>query len=294
VIRYFPTTNGGRDLDLRVTEGPPDQGSLPKMKEKCTRLTTETAKALEEGSRFRAYKFPYTPPSLRYEIVDTIDYFDAVPPDPKKKGRSDYHAILKRAGARDYVNDKGVKEIWIWGYHSKTIAPWESNMSSPHGVDISNSDRDRTDLPIFKRTYTVYHYNYHRATEEAVHNHLHQIECLIRDSHPALAKLFEGTPGNWRCGNCHFPPNGVKDYDYHNPRFVDSDIEDWKPEGFGVKKRLNRDTWNDKELNYYVYWMRSLPGERNGLTYKGRALTNWWHLVGDFDEAQQKSISLVK
>lgn len=294
VIRYFPVTHGGQELDLRVTEGPSDQSSLRAMKEKCARMTKETLKALEEGSRFRAYKIPYTPPSLRYEITDTIDYFDSVPPDTNKRGRGNYHAILQRANARDYVERRGVKEIWIWGYHSKISEPWESNLSSPHGMDISNSDRDRGDLPIFSKTYTVYHYNYHRATEEAVHNHLHQIECLIRAAHPTLARLFEGERDQWRCGNCHFPPNGVKDYDYHNSRFVESDIEDWRPEGFGVKKPLNRDTWNNRELLYYIYWMRSLPGARNGLTYQRKPLMNWWHWVGDFDDAQLRSLSLVE
>jgi hypothetical protein len=294
VIRYFPTTNRGRDLDLKVTEGPAAEGLLAKMKEKCTRMTTETARALEEGSRFRAYRHPYAPPSLRYEIVETIDVLEAVPHDARKKGYSDYHAILKRAKAKEYVEKRGVKEVWIWGYHSKTLAPWESNMSSPSGLDISNSDRDTRDLPIYNHTYTVYHYNYHRATEEAVHNHLHQIECLIRHADAGLARTFEGTKDRWRCGNCHFPPNAVKDYDYHNPRTVESDIEDWKPEGFGVKKRLNRDTWGDKELNWYVYWMRSIPGESNGLTYKKKPLTNWWHLVGDFDTAVKKRKGLAE
>jgi len=285
VIRYFPTTNHGRDLDLRVTEGPADQGSLEKIKEKCTKMTEQTARALEEGSRFRAYKFVYAPPSLRYEIVDTIDCLEYVPADSNKKGYSDYHAILKRAKLKECLEKRGVKEVWIWGYHSKALAPWESNMSSPHGVDISNSDRDLNDLPVFDRTYTVYHYNYHRATEEAVHNHLHQIECLIRNSNPTVARIFEGEKDNWRCGDCHFPPNGIKDYDYHNARFVESDIEDWKPEGFGAKKRLNRDTWGNKELSWYIYWMQSIPGEGNRLTYRGKPLTNWWRLVGDFDEA---------
>ncbi len=73
-----------------------------------------------------------------------------------------------------------------------------------------------------------------------------------------------------------------------------SDIEDWRPEGFGTRKRLSCRTWDDRELGYYVYWMRSLPGERSGLTYRKRPLTNWWHLVGDFDAARRKSISLVE
>ena len=32
---------------------------------------------------------------------------------------------------------------------------WEPNMASPFG-DVSNSDRDPGDLPVLKKTYTVY------------------------------------------------------------------------------------------------------------------------------------------
>ena len=50
-------------------------------------------------------------------------------------------------------------------------------------------------------------------------------------------------------------PNGRHDYDWGNKEFVDSDIEDWKPEGFGEKKPLNCDKWDGDSLKWFVYWM---------------------------------------
>ena len=40
---------------------------------------------LEEGSRFRAYKNSAAAPSLRYVVIDTIDYLESMPKDVKKK-----------------------------------------------------------------------------------------------------------------------------------------------------------------------------------------------------------------
>jgi hypothetical protein len=149
-------------------------------------------------------------------------------------------------------------------------------------------------LPILGSSYTVYHYNYQRQTNEAVHDHIHQIEAIMRHHGGELWKRFEGTPGNWRCGNCHFPPNGRHDYDWANKEYVMSDIEDWKPEGRGEMKRLNCDRWGGDDLRWYVYWMQSIPGARNGLRFQGKPLTNWWVFFGDYDGAMAEGVGLFE
>jgi len=201
--------------------------------------------------------------------------------------------VIARIKISDWVEKKGVGEVWIWGYHSKQIAPVESNMASVHG-NISNSHRDPLDLPILSKTYTVYHYNYERNAAMAVHNHLHQIEAVMRHHGGELWPIFEGKPGAWRCGNCHFPVNGTKDYDYANKTFVESDIEDWRPEGFGTKQRINCDKWNGDDMKWYVYWMQSIPGAENGLTYQQKKLSNWWEFTGDYDQAVRRKSKLTE
>ena len=155
--------------------------------------------------------------------------------------------------------------------------------------DISNSDRDPHDLPMFDRTYTVYHYNYQRGPSEAVEDHMHQIEAVLRHLDPDLFwNKFVGRPGEGRCGWAHYPPNGVRDYDWRNPAYVWTDIEDWRPDGGGQKIRINCDRWGGDSLRWFVYWMQNLPGAGNGLTYRGRPLTNWWRFIGDFDAALEQ------
>jgi hypothetical protein len=290
VINYFPLTADKTKTDIAVTSnvGAP----VKEIEAKCKKQTQEVVEALEEGSRFRPYSNEKAKPSLKYTVVDTITYYEAVPRHSKKKNYTDYNAVMDRVKIREWVEEKGVREVWIWGYHSKEIAPVESNMASVHG-NVSNSHRDPFDLPVLKHTYTVYHYNYERGTDMAVHNHLHQIEAVMRHHGGELWQTFEGKPGAWRNGNCHFPVNGVKDYDYANKRYVESDIEDWKPEGFGKKQKMNCDRWAGSDLKWYVYWMNAIPGIDNKLTYKNRPLGNWWEFIGDYDQAVTRKTKLT-
>ena len=222
--------------------------------------------------------------------MDTIEFLEPLPTVAKSgpdAPMTDYNKIMQRVGIKKWVEEKGVKEVWIWGYHGGVVGLWESNMAGPFG-DISNSNRDPKDLPVLSKTYTVYHYNYQRGTSEAVEDHIHQIEAVLnfvdgRDRTPPEqwpSLLFWGKfvgsdrthkivhPG---CGWAHYPPNAEQDYDWANKRFVETDIEDWKPDGTGKKQRMNCDRWGGDSLKWFVYWMQNIPGADNGLILQGQA-----------------------
>ena len=44
---------------------------------------------------------------------------------------TDYNAILRRVDIAEWVERRGVKEVWLWGYHGGVIDLWESNMAGP-------------------------------------------------------------------------------------------------------------------------------------------------------------------
>ncbi len=270
------------------------------------------AHALQEGSRYHGYKNKTAKPSLAYKVVETIEYLEPLPTVAKSgpdAPMTDYNKIMERVGIKKWVEEKGVKEVWLWGYHGGVVGLWESNMAGPFG-DISNSNRDPKDLPVLAETYTVYHYNYQRGTSEAVEDHIHQIEAVLnfvdgRDRTPPEqwpSLLFWGKfvgsdqshkivrPG---CGWAHYPPNAEQDYDWGNRRFVETDIEDWKPDGTGKKQRMNCDRWGSGSLKWFVYWMQNIPGAANGLAYKGKPLNNWWVFMGNFDAAMKRKMTLV-
>jgi hypothetical protein len=293
VVSYFPV-KGGR-IDRAVTHDV--DAPLDDIRSHTLQTTQQVIRALETGSTYHGYKNPDAQPSLRYQVVDSLEFLEPVPTYPKPGHRqpmTDYNAILNRLDIRRRVEQQGIKEVWLWGYHGGVVDLWESNMAGPYG-DISNSDRDSRDLPVLKQTYTVYHYNYQRGTSEAVEDHIHQIEAVLNAiDHDLFWNKFVGKPGEGRCGWAHYPPNAKHDYDWANRDYVLTDIEDWRPEGGGQKKRMNCDRWKGDSLTWFIYWMQNLPGADNGLTYKGRPLTNWWTFIGDFDRAMAAKLGLVQ
>lgn len=291
VVNYFPTRAGWIDRQVTGDVSAP----LDEIRAHTRRTTQQVIGALETGSAYHGYKDPAAPPSLRYQVLETLEYLEPLPTYHKpghQKPMTDYHAIMGRVDIRTWVEERGVKEVWLWGYHGGVLDLWESNMAGPYG-DISNSDRDPNDLPVLRQSYTVYHYNYQRGPSEAVEDHLHQIEAVLRFVDPHLFwDRFVGRPGEGRCGWSHYPPNGERDYDWANRQYVWTDIEDWTPEGTGRKQRINCTRWNCDSLTWFVYWMQNLPGANNGLSYRGRPLSNWWQFIGDFDAAMATQRSL--
>lgn len=342
IIRYLPTADSV-NLDVSIN---PDYWTLgpillADMKKRIDTFDKRVKFMLEEGSKFRGYKNPAARPSVGYKVVAYITVYE-ITPRGKVINMSngypvynpDYHQIFARFNMEHYVNDLGVKEIWFWssgmdaGYPSYNPAihkpenfrggGWESNMSSPVTGDISNSNRDDSDLPVYNTTYIVYGQNFRRTQAEAVHNHGHQLEHMLshvnwlQDGNFDLFwKRFVGQDESGkfitgRCGWTHMPPNTTVDYDYNNLTLVDSDIEDWTPEGSGQKKPFSALTygsipyaWPDGkvpeqqvESQWYIYWMQSMPGFANTIKNLGMNLTNWWTFTANWDASIRAKLGL--
>lgn len=313
VVSYFPLKAGTAD-QIDPETSPEINGAYADLKARTEALTKECCHNLEEGSRFRGYKNPDAKPALHYQVVGQAEFKEKIPVRPKKgpdEPLLDYAAVMNRIDIKRLVEVEGVQEIWLWGYHGKN-GLWESNMSSPTG-DISNSDRDNEDLPVLKKTYTVYHYNYGRGVGEMMENHMHQLEHVLNfadgrdttpeDKWPELLfwGKFVGSDASHkivtnpaRCGWTHYAPNSESDYDWANPRYVETDIEDWKPEGIGKTQKMNADRWDRDPIKWRLYWMQAIPGLSNGLTYKGKSLRNWWSFIADWDRARKDKWELVE
>ncbi|MFK7776071.1 MAG: LamG-like jellyroll fold domain-containing protein [Saprospiraceae bacterium] len=344
ILRYMPSADG---LNLDVSKAPDfytlNPISLPDLTTRIDAFDQRVKFSLVEGTKFRGYNNSTAVPFIGYKVVEYITVYENTPPGPIgyydindfPVYLADYFSIFSRFNLGDYITNQGVKEIWIWdvgfdsGYPSYDPnihdpedfrTSWESNMSSPTTGDISNSNRDNNDLPVLGSTYILYHQNFRRSQAEAVHNRGHQIEHMfthvnyIQDGNNELFwKKFvgqdgSGQPTTGRCGWTHMPPNTTTNYDYTNTTVVDSDIEDWKPDGSGQTTSVSKSTWENLnyswpgastfpqkiESQWYLYWMQSIPGFNNQIPYNTNEITNWWEFVFDWDEGIMSGLGLYQ
>jgi hypothetical protein len=306
LLSYFPIV--GPPADQRLD---PDltgmDTSLADIRAHVARTTHHLRWALELGSAYHGIGNRRARCSLEYDIVKQAEYLEPLPVSdfevPWNPGifRPDYIQILEREGVCHLIDERGVKEVWLWGYHHGSIEPTESNMAGPHG-DISNSER-APDLPVCDRTYTLYNYNYGRGLGEALHDHGHQFEAVLGhvDRHGLFPDFVNpyGQPGPAvnSCGNVHFPPNGVTDYDYRNTTVVNSDCPHWNPQSTGQLTSVSCTDWtcgDDGGATYLVWWMMNFPGRDNRLALNGRKLRDWWDPIVDFDAVVASGKGLLR
>lgn len=345
ILRFLPTADG---VNLDVAKAPGFWGleplTLNALKANIDAFDKRVKFSVEEGTKFRGYKVPGASPYLGYRVVEYITIYETVPPGKVRGIQNgypvylpDFHAIFERFNIEHYINNLGVKEVWVWNSEVNADFPsvinnfglfdpedfrggWESNMSSPTTGDISNSNRDESDLPVYNHTYIVYEQNFRRTQAEAVHNRGHQFEAMLsyanwlQDGNTDLFwKKFVGQNAGGqfitgRCGWTHMPPNTTASYNYLSTTVVASDIEDWKPGGGGQATMLNVNTWANlnyawpgastfgqkTESQWYLYWMQSFPGRNNLIPYGNYIMSNWWQFVADWDQAINSGLGLYQ
>jgi hypothetical protein len=335
IINYLPTIDGVL-LDMqRAPDGYWDlfNSTLERVKSKILADKIVEKNAIEEGTRFRDYATNKNDPYISIDIVGYINVYEldltfwmkttsnGKPVDMKT---IEYFKLFERLNIKNYVNNLGVKEIWITMFPKDEYPSViknnmadvntyyglpESNMSSPLTGDISNSYRQPNDLPLYSKTYVVYGNSGHRGADTDLHNRGHQIEAQLSYFYNNLiwknAFLPTSTLKEFRLGNCHWPPNATSDYDYSSKTPVKSDIATWQPSG-GLFVDVNVDTWlnknylfdmkatgiigesnyaNDAQVKWFIYWWQSIPGLTNQIQYNGKQLTNWWDLFYNWDDA---------
>lgn len=326
VLSYYPLSQGTQNLDPTIT-GMSD--SLTSIRAKVNSLNNDGVNALNQGSIYYGYK-DLAAPSLNYNIVDELEYLIKIPLSSNlawsKPGifRPDYYNILNDINICDYVDNQGVSQVWMWGYHtdpSQSAAstpytePDESNMAmgtisqdywnfGTYG-DVSNSQRIN-DMPTCQNTYVLYNYNYGRGLGPLLEDHGHQIESLFSFVDTILWSKFrypygEPSPAINSCGWTHSGPNTKEEYEpgWTSEITVKSNCEDWHPDGGGEVKDVNCHTWYGATcianggIEFKKWWMQNIPGKDNNLVYQGKTLRNWWDFYGDFDAAISEGKSLT-
>lgn len=205
---------------------------------------------------------------------------------------ADYRKILKDQGVPALIDAGVIDEVWLFGgpyfgYH-------ESAMAGPGAFFINGGIY--ADVPT-KRPFAIVGFNYERGVNSMLHNLCHRTEATMSRSFGGwkaeelttdwarFAANVTQSNGEAGVGSCHYPPNAAKDYDYANPREVQSTADDWLnyPHLTGRKMAVSAQTWGgpDYERNYLKWWFTRLP-HAEGINPANKRQNNWWKYVFDF------------
>ena len=334
IINYLPTING-LELDRNRTQDSVGQDmtgsfyTLDRAKIKTLKDKIIEKNAIEEGTRYHDYN---TNKVSQYIDIDVVAYINVYEMNYNYIGVSsnykrpwwnlDYNELMTRINLKKYVEDLGVKEVWLTtfpreqGYLSYNVD--ESNMASPLTGDISNSYRLQNDLPIFNKTYVMYGFNGWRGVPEDLHNRGHQLESQLSyvDNSTWWGKFAKTGRSGWT----HMTFNTIKHYDYAKDSLVSTDIMTWKPSG-GTYIYLNKDSWvnktyvfesqiggmssnsaglsgtvnysTDPQVKRVIFWWQSVPGYNNGILDGSTKVNNWWDIFYNWDDAIKNKTKLT-
>jgi len=291
VIEYLPRLSSDQSLiDHNLVGGDHIKGAtIDFVKTKLDILNNEVLVGLSNGTSYKKYLDEYTNKTNYINFSqygETKIYYESIPasnvspPWNSDVKRPDYIYILNRENICDLVDNNGVQDVWIWGYHWGNIEPTESNMSMGTKVsaywnrsgygDISNSEKSN-DLPQCVNSYTVYNFSYTWIRDaynymkgNTVHDYMHQFENVFdffdkKNPNTIPNDIFwsdfsgrrYGVTSNlsFGCGDTHHPPNTLIDYGYNSPErfnYQSTNCVYWWPGGYAdiPQVTINCEIWS--------------------------------------------------
>lgn len=199
----------------------------------------------------------------------------------------DYHAILHKHQIFEQIADNEIDEVWLFGF--PYAGYYESIMGGPGAIFCNAPPLKRSDQA--QRRFVVMGFSYERGVGEMLENLGHRAESILRHVYRAEPKATnyweqfiryeQRNPGQAACGNVHFAPNSVRNYDWGNPSQVYSTCDDWLyfPDLTGRRRMVNCAEWGHGEIRaHHKWWFERFPcvvGDTNGIAH------NWWQYVLD-------------
>lgn len=190
-----------------------------------------------------------------------------------------------------------IDEVFLFGSPFASAFS-EASMAGPEPFFING---ETYTVPESKRNFAIMGFNYERAVDCMLEDFCHRTECTMsRIYQPAdfwfpttpLANLWDTfrafeqrTPGESALGICHFAPSSEKDYEWGNPRPVESTCDDWlynwpDLKGASTRRTVTCEEWGGGAMDrHHIWWLNHLPNAP-GIGTDGK-LRNWWKYVCD-------------
>lgn len=195
----------------------------------------------------------------------------------------DYPVMLRQNNICARFNAGEFDEVWMFG--GPWMGFWEANQAGTKAI-VTNG-------PIVvdsecQGRLNIMGFNYERGVAEMLEDFGHRSEGTLSQLLPNGGEQFafftkhEATdPGESQCGNVHWAPNSVGDYDWGNTRTVTSACDDWLnyPDLTGATSVVDCTTWECDARAYHIWWLSHFPHVTG--TAPDGAPNNWWALLLD-------------
>ena len=239
----------------------------------------------------------------------------------------DYVQLVKDFKLDEMRRNNEVQDVWVYTHPGCGMN--ESRLIGKDAFWCNSGGINRPDL--CDDFICVMFHNYERTTDLAMHSFGHRFESMMRAVYDGVGKEFymfyekkykESQLNNWEryfgyimnygngkfadqkgyahIGLCHFPPNGIADYDYH---LLDSYAYTYADEWYNYPrltlnkrkaKRVNAKEWSHKggyQWGYMIYFFGHMPHFK-GLNPADGHLNNWWLYCYDYKNAMKLEAQL--
>jgi hypothetical protein len=232
-------------------------------------------------------EFPVGVDGFRYTPAAYLDVLRGIA-RPHLPQEANYQAILRAHNIPGRVASGEIDEVWIFAFPHAGF--YESRMAGPAAFWCNAPALRGSEAS--GRRYVVMGFSYERTVGEMHESYCHRVESIMGKTFERLtgeANLWQrftrydrNTPGKAACGNVHFAPNSVRDYDWNNPAQVMSECYDWLrnfPHLKGDVRVVNASEWGGGDIRaHHTWWLNHLP-KVAGRTFGIH--NNWWQYVVD-------------
>lgn len=243
---------------------------------------------------------------LNYEIIDRIDHDDwpvrnddfqydarsfledwrARKPRKRYEFTADHVARIRSLELEPRLERDEFDEVWFFSFPYS--GDYESMMAGPGAFWCNAPAMPGT--AHHRKRWVMMGFNYERDVDCMLENFGHRVESIMRQvyrRHPDAKNMWRRftrydreLPGRAECGNVHFAPNSVRDYDWANRTPVPSFCDDWLsyPDLPRVSRTVTCPDWGCGMRPHHIWWLSHLPraaGETDGVR------NNWWRYVVD-------------
>jgi broad specificity phosphatase PhoE len=200
----------------------------------------------------------------------------------------DYLKLVEEFDMIPRIDRGEIDEIWLFGHPYGGY--YESIMGGPGAFFCNAPALAGTEHA--KRRFVIMGFNFERGVGEMLEDFGHRAESILHhlyENEPKdnlwtrFYKCGKDYPGEvTECGNVHFSPNSVRDYDWGNRTVVMSRCDNWYnyPDLRGEPRPVDCSEWGDGQIRlHHLWWFRHFP-HITGTAANGFA-HNWWQYIID-------------